>query len=170
MDTAIRLKSNDLQKVETASREIMKKLKAKYPGLDAYLVYSTRLGQANLGSAAREIFSAFPAMFCDSIPKSTALNISQERKEIEKILEGKKEKEDLKGLDKLKKTARDLDTQLSELVSDLEIDPNVQVELRFGTLDYDLIFALQGDELIDETLTPQTRSSIRIVLGPIGKL
>lgn len=42
-----------------------------------------------------------------------------------------------------------------------------QFELRFHHLDYDLISELQKEELINQTLTPQTKASIRIVLGSI---
>jgi len=42
-----------------------------------------------------------------------------------------------------------------------------QVELRFHELNYDLIWKLQTDNLVDCRLTPQTRASIRIVLGTL---
>jgi hypothetical protein len=44
----------------------------------------------------------------------------------------------------------------------------VRVELRFDHLDYALIARLQADELVDRELTPQTRASIRIVLGTLA--
>jgi hypothetical protein len=46
----------------------------------------------------------------------------------------------------------------------------VQVEIRFDSLNYELIHVLQTDELVDRQLTPQTRASIRIVLGTLSGL
>ena len=42
-----------------------------------------------------------------------------------------------------------------------------QFELRFNYLDFDLIRQLQQDELVNQQLTPQTKASIRIVLGAV---
>jgi len=36
-------------------------------------------------------------------------------------------------------------------------------------LEYDLIWKLQTDELVDRELTPQTKASIRIVLGTVSQ-
>lgn len=60
-----------------------------------------------------------------------------------------------------------LKDKLKELAEDLEFDGSVRVELRFHVLDYDLIWKLQSDDLVDRELTPQTRASIRIVLGTL---
>lgn len=45
-----------------------------------------------------------------------------------------------------------------------------QVELRFHELKFDLIWKLQVDDCVDRDLTPQTRASIRIVLGTLASL
>ncbi|NLX23330.1 MAG: hypothetical protein GXY55_16890 [Phycisphaerae bacterium] len=36
-------------------------------------------------------------------------------------------------------------------------------------MDYELIWKLQTDELVDRNLTPQTKASIRIVLGTVAR-
>lgn len=51
----------------------------------------------------------------------------------------------------------------------LKFDGSVQVELRFHDLDYDLIWKLQSDDLVDRELTLRTRASIRIVLGTVSR-
>ena len=45
--------------------------------------------------------------------------------------------------------------------------PDALIELRFHDLDYPLLDQLRLDPLVDPTLTPQTRASIRIVLGEL---
>jgi len=47
----------------------------------------------------------------------------------------------------------------------------VHIEIRFKELKYDeVIWPLQQDPLVDRLRTPQTRASIRIVLGTIDEL
>ena len=48
-----------------------------------------------------------------------------------------------------------------------KFDGQSQVEMRFSELNYKLIWQLQTDELVDRQLTPQTKASIRIVLGKV---
>ena len=49
-----------------------------------------------------------------------------------------------------------------------QYDEKTQIEIRFKDLNYDLIWKLQADDLIDRNLTPQTKASIQIVLGTLG--
>jgi hypothetical protein len=48
-------------------------------------------------------------------------------------------------------------------------DEKTQVEIRFNDLNYDLVWKLQVDDLVDRNLTPQTKASIQIVLGTLSK-
>lgn len=50
----------------------------------------------------------------------------------------------------------------------LLIASETRIEIRFKDLNYELIWRLQLDELIDRELTPQTKASIRIVLGTLA--
>lgn len=52
----------------------------------------------------------------------------------------------------------------------LELEENTFVEIRFRNTELDLIYELQRDECVSQTYTPQTKASIRIVLGTIGEL
>lgn len=71
--------------------------------------------------------------------------------------------------DKLSDFIQDELKRLANTMSqDIKILGDIQVELRFHTLNYELIWKLQSDELVDRVLTPQTRASIRIVLGTIS--
>lgn len=58
--------------------------------------------------------------------------------------------------------------KIKQMLQTFEFNGEVQVEIRFHRLNYDLIWQLQADELVDRKLTPQTRASIRIVLGKIS--
>ncbi len=142
-----------VEKADLAAMDVFKRLKAKYPALSAYLVYGSHLGQAMFGSAAKEILATFPAMILDGEPKKKGLRLLREREQCEKE----------------KKDFREIDTKLNALGSVLEVDENVRVEIQFDELKYDLVWKLQQDDLVDRTLTPQTRASIRIVLGTLGR-
>jgi hypothetical protein len=62
-----------------------------------------------------------------------------------------------------------LKEQLDQLAHQLNYDEKCQVEIRFNDLKYDLIWKLQADDLVDRNLTPQTKASIRIVLGTLAQ-
>ena len=65
----------------------------------------------------------------------------------------------------------DLRKQLSDTVDKLEFDPTVHIEIRFKELKYEeVIWPLQQDPLVDRLRTPQTRASIRIVIGTLDEL
>jgi hypothetical protein len=90
-------------------------------------------------------------MFRDAPEKTKALQLLQDLKKDEQN----------KGRDKKDKT-------LSRILSELALDSSVQIELRFGQLNYALVAQLQRDSLVDRVLTPQTPASIRIVLGTLA--
>jgi hypothetical protein len=53
---------------------------------------------------------------------------------------------------------------------ELDIKEDTFIEIRFKDLVFDLVFALQKDPLVSKQYTPQTKASIRIVLGTVGDL
>lgn len=57
-----------------------------------------------------------------------------------------------------------------ELIQALKIKPDCCLEIRFQHLDYPQIWRMQTDPRIDLTRTPQTKASIRIVLGVLDQL
>lgn len=150
---SLKCRISDLPVIEQRAKKTLSELKSKYPGLDAYLVYSSRLGQSNLGNKPEVLLKEFPEMFRDAPEKTKALQLLQDLKKDEQN----------KGRDKKDKT-------LSRILSELALDSSVQIELRFGQLNYSLVAQLQHDSLVDRVLTPQTPASIRIVLGVIGEV
>jgi len=148
---SLKCRISDLPEIEQRAKDILKELKTRYPDLDAYLVYSSRLGQSNLGNKPEVLLKEFPEMFRDAPEKTKALQLLQDLKKVEQN----------KGRDKKDKT-------LSQILSELALESSVQIELRFGQLNYALVAQLQRDSLVDRVLTPQTPASIRIVLGPLA--
>ena len=120
--------------------------------MDAYLVFSSSLGQADISLGPRQLLREFPSMFPDE----------QQKAEIEREVKRMKE------LEKKRNLPTEQDDKLTPLLERLEVDGRTQVELRFGQLHYETAWALQSDELVDRELTPQTRRSIRIVLGTVA--
>jgi len=139
---------------------IFKKLKMKYPDLDGYLVFSSSYGQCRLTTDGVKILDSFPQMIMDSKYKDKVIHLLQKISEIE--LENKKQSGKPKSTEKLK-------LQLDEALGDLQIKNDTFVEIRFHS-SLDLIFELQKDELISREHTPQTKASIRIVLGTMEEL
>ena len=148
------IKVADLSAVELRAKAILGQLKLKYPALDGYLVYSSRIGQTNLGQKTRQMLAEFPEMFIGSAGKTRSLKLMA----------------DLKQLEREKKDTAQVTDQLARALNELEIDSTVQIEIRFGQLNYDLVWQLQVDDLVDQTLTDRSKSSIRIVLGTIGRI
>lgn len=126
-------------------------LKAKYSELRAWIVASSPTGQVDLDASIEKIAEEFPAMLIDTEAKTTLLGMIRARPPREASYEAT-----AKWCQELMITA--------EL---LEFDGSLQVEIRFHALIYDLVAKLQRDPLVDRERTPQTRASIRIVLGTL---
>ena len=131
-------------------------IRKKYPELKAYLVLSLPGGQTEIGSSPAQILKEFPVMVVDDSNKSAALDLQSSLE----LLEWK---------DKNSPEIQKLKKQLDQIASRLKFDEKCQVEIRFHDLKYDLVWKLQADDLIDHSLTPQTKASIRIVLGTISQ-
>lgn len=143
------------------SNIILKKLKAKYPDLDAYLVFSSPYGQCRLTTDRIIILDSFPQMIVDGKQKGNVLHLLEKVSEIKS--ENKKDSDKQKSSEKFK-------LKLTEAVSDLEFKDDIFVEMRFNHVNLDLIFEVKQDELISQEHTPQTKASIQVVLGTIAEL
>jgi hypothetical protein len=135
-----------------AAKECFALVRKKYPSLKGYLVLAIPGKQTGIGSGAREINDYLPALLVDGAAKDA----------FQELL---KEPPPKDAGDRVKKA---WDEQYRELAAELHYDGGVRIELRFDNLDYELIGQLQTDELVDRELTPQTRASIRIVLGTLA--
>ena len=147
------LNYDQLQTGVVAANRHFALIRKKYPELKMYLVLSLPSGQAKIGSSPKEILKEFPALVLNDAAKAL-------------ILDFLKNKEPKDATDADKKRLRE---QFENLAAELSYDGNCQVEVRFDAIEYELLWQLQSDELVDRALTPQTRASIRIVLGTISQ-
>ena len=122
----------------------------------AYLVLSSPTGQVGIDSKQKDIIRKFPAMVVDSSAKTKAMALMSRIKKSE-------------GQDKADSEVERLQTEFKQQVTQLEYDETCQVEMRFKDLNYELIWQLQVDDLVDRRLTPQGKASIRIVLGALSR-
>jgi hypothetical protein len=146
-----RLDLSQFQEALAAANRHFTKIRKKYPNMRAYLVLSLRGGQAKLDSELADSILEFPSLLLDNTVKTKTLELIKK----------------LKPKESTKPEQIRLKDEIKELAKALEFDGSVQVELRFHDLDYDLIWKLQSDDLVDRELTPQTKASINIVLGSI---
>jgi hypothetical protein len=67
---------------------------------------------------------------------------------------------------------KQLKNDLSQMIDELVLRDNTFVEIRFDEKKVNLllIYELQKDELVSRVHTPQTKASIRIVLGTLRDL
>jgi hypothetical protein len=122
----------------------------------AILVMSLPGGQTGIDSSPTQILDEFPAMIVDDSIKVSALALLSRLKLLESEATTSPEAERLRN-------------QLDKLALQLKYDEQCQVEIRFNRLNYDLIWKLQVADLVDRSLTPQTKASIRIVLGTLAQ-
>jgi hypothetical protein len=145
-------------------------IRQKYPDLKAYLVLSLPGGQTSVDSTPEQILKEFPATVMAGNAKTRALEIVRRLKRLEKA-----ETPDDEAA-RVAKEKTELRAQLEQLILLLRYDENCQIEIRFKirqqteltSINFDTVWKLQADDLIDRNLTPQTKASIRIVIGTLS--
>lgn len=154
------MRQGDLSRAVSAAKQILKSLSEKYENefreAKPRLVFSSRLGQVEIDAPFEKQITEFPEMFLDNAQKDSALEL------VNKIKKAKRSG----GIENQKS----LNSQLAMLKDDVSYLESVYIGMRFDTLVFELIWALQKDCLVDRDLTPQTRASIRIVIGTIANL
>ncbi len=123
------------------------------PGYERLPRPSLPVGQTGIASTPTEILNEFPEMVIDDVTKANLLNLRSRKT----AAQANPEEE------------RRMKQRIDQLAAQLKYDENCRVEIRFHDPDYDLIAKLQTDDLVDRQLTPQTRASIRIVLGTLAQ-
>jgi hypothetical protein len=158
------LRYEQVQVAVAAAKRRYDRLRQKYPDLDqkeypawkAYLVLSSPAGQVSVDASPREMLLKFPAVvLIDASIKTKALALVRRLKALEEDSEAGPE-------------IKQLMKQWDQVAPQLRYDENCRVEIRFHNLNYETIEKLQVNELVDRTLTPQTKASIRIVLGSLA--
>ncbi len=150
-----------LQSAVAAAKQRFDLLRQKYPALRGYLVLCLPGAQTGIDSTPAQILAECPLLIEDGPAKAEAIASLARLRQLEwRIAANPK----ATGLATEKEQ---LSRRLAQLLGQLTYAGHGQVEIRFTDLDYDLIARLQSDELVDRLLTPQTRASIRIVLGTL---
>lgn len=145
------------------AQEIFRRLKLKYPRLDATLVVTSGYGQSELTTDGFALFDRVASMFANSSDRKELLILFDIYKEL------LRRNADLKS-SYIKDTTHRLHARIGQLLGAAEIVESSQINLIFGDLDYELISKLQTDQLVDRALTPQTSASIKICLGSLQQL
>jgi hypothetical protein len=135
-----------------AAKERFDLIRKKYPQLKCYLVLCIPGKQTGIGGSVLEILKELPALIVNDAAKSNLQNYIQNPP----------------AKDASEKEKQKWQEEFDRLARGVSYDSGVRVEIRFDDLNYELIFQLQSDELVDRELTPQTRASIRIVLGTLS--
>lgn len=186
------MKKKELEIVVERAQGIFKKIKAKYVGLSGFLVLASPLGTAPWGQCLltsdllkilkgitdlkkderdkqSDIIDkqALPTMIHDSKYKERAIELIEQ---ISKLENARKISFSIDAKTEADNEVEKLSSDLASIVEHLEIKDDILVEIRFDRLLYDLMFELQKDPLVSQKWTPQTRASIRIVLGTISEL
>ena len=146
-----------LEAAVAASKNIFAQLQAGHPGMKAFLVLAHHGRQTELTSDPIRILEDCEPMIASDDIKREALRLLSEKGQLESA--GASEK-----------AIQPVIKALAARGRELRFLPEVQVEIRFHVLKYALVWAIQCDPLIDRELTPQTKASIRIVLGTLGNL
>ena len=145
------------------AQDIFRRLKSKYPRLDAKLVITSGYGQSELTTDGMALFDRVASMFTNSCERKELLILFDTYKDLQR------RNVDLKS-PYIKKVINQLHDRIRTLLETAEIIETSQINLIFGELDYDLISKLQVDPLVDRILTPQTGASIKICLGSLQQL
>jgi hypothetical protein len=146
-----RLKPAQFQQAVDAAKQHFSLIRKKYANLQAYLVIGMQGNQTKIDSSLGQMIDEFADVLVNGSGKTKILDfvktpLPDKPTESQKLEWAK---------------------QFQKLAGQLEYNGQAQVEIRFHHLDYELIFKLQSDDLVDRDLTPHTKASIRIVLGTI---
>lgn len=150
---------DDLRRAVASAEAILQKIGKKYTSeyhdVKMYLVFSSPHGQVDVGGSVESVVKEFPEMIKDDEVKDKAVAVIKKIRQ----LEGKSHVDNQR-----------LRQELGALAPKLSYRDDVNIEIRFTSLEFELIWRLQVDDLVDRNLTPQSHASIRIVVGSIGAL
>jgi hypothetical protein len=161
------MKTEDFTTAIDQANITFKKLMLNYQGLKAYLVFSSQHGQCELTDDLVQILEEFPAMISESEFKDKGIKLFEAiqglKVNLKEVYRANMRAEIQK---KIEKTTQLLKADLQKV----EFQEDTFIEIRFKTPLLDLISKMQKDPLVSQVYTPQSRASIRIVLGTLREL
>lgn len=133
-----------------------------------YLVFSTPCGQCQITNNPLKILKEFPAMISESEFKEKVIELFETieglGEELKNVARGNMKAEIQK---KIEQASHLLDANLNKI----EFKEDTFIEIRFEKQYLlDFIFKIKKDPLVSQVHTPQSRASIRIVLGTLIEL
>ncbi len=134
---------------------LFKKIMDKYDQLNGHLVLSSETDHYNISDDPTAILKSLPSLIEDSENKRFVSGLTEQISQLEK--------------DKQAMSQTSLN-KLAKLTHDLNTFKDTFVEIRFSKQNLEQIFAIQEDPLVSQEHTPQSRVSIRIVLGTLEEL
>ena len=140
-----------------ASNGIFAKLQSEYPDMRAYLVLAHRCRQTELTSNPIRILEDGESMIVSDDIKREALRLLLEKRRMESAAASEK-------------AIQPVIKALAAWGRDLRFVPEIQIAIQFHVLRYALGGALQSNPSVDRELTPQTRASMRIMIGILDHL
>lgn len=155
-----------LQDALTAGKLRFTQLKDRHPGLKGYLVLCAPSGQIDIDVDLPRMLEDLPDLFLDNAVKTQARDLVRELRLVEK----KKDEAETEQRPALQKRIEVLNECIRNMSRNFAVNGSCPIEIRFHHLNYPLIWKLQADDLIDRELTPQSRASIRIVLGTLSRI
>lgn len=157
----------DLTKTIDKANNTFKAIMDNYSGMKAYLVLSSPHGQCELTDDPLQILKEFPAMISESEFKDKGIKLLETIQglevELKDVYRGNMKAEIQK---KIEKESSLLNANLKKI----EFNEDTFIEIRFKRPILDLIFEMQKDPLVSQQHTPQTKASIRIVIGTCGEI
>lgn len=150
-DSAHPLTAGEFARAKASVAKVLVRVRSNYPTLKARAVLCVTPAQCDYDADPEGILRYCPALLLDNdakhelrqMPKPSMVQSQAARRSRYKRVD-----------------------ELSEL---LLYRGEGLVELRFDHLDYPEIWKLQADDLVDRERTPISRTSIRVVLGPLVK-
>lgn len=137
-------------------------IKQGYKELKLYLVFSCSQGQVPVDASPKQILKELPQMVVDNAIKTAALKLLA-------TLEQLKDRRDL-GKTGLMSEIHQVEKRLAETGEKLTYTEDVYIEIRMGRLEYESIWKLKMENVVDRQLTSPSRASIRVVLTTLAKL
>ena len=129
------MEGKELAEIAQRAKRRLREIEQKHPKLKAELVFSSHQGQAGIESEPVGILREFPAMIEDGICKEKALKL------LGQLPEGEKDKHESGQTGKARKA------ELDNLLIKLRFREDTNIEVRFKHLSYDVVWALQTDDL-----------------------
>jgi hypothetical protein len=153
------------------AKNIFKQIKAKYPAIRAYLVLSTRFGQAPIDATLEYLLDETDHFFVENDAVNSVWRLLDQIFDATENLKQNRRTWSPQVIRDVETKIVSLQQQYKEYVPLVEIDDEVEICLRWDEIDYDINRQLGADNgLVDEGNSNTKIGGIKICLGTIKDL